>query len=153
MELFRLSQLKHGKTLSGKGASISGGRWNSPGVEVIYTAANRSLAMAEVAVHFTIAALPVGYMMMTIHVPDNISILEIDTKELPTGWNQFPPMKATQSIGDRFIQQGQTCLLKVPSAVTSGDFNYVLNPMHVEFKKIKITGFVPFPFDNRLFKK
>lgn len=153
MELFRLSQSKHGKTLSGKGASISGGRWNSPGVEVIYTAANRSLAMAEVAVHFTIATLPDGYMMMTILVPDNISISEVDTKELPTDWNQFPPLKATHAIGDRFIQEGKTCLLKVPSAVTQGDFNFLLNPVHAEFKKIKITGFDPFPFDNRIFKK
>ena len=153
MEVFRLSQLKHGKTLSGKGASISGGRWNSPGTTVIYTAANRSLAMAEVAVHFSIATLPEGYMMMTIQVPDNISISEVDSIELPIGWNQFPPLKATQSIGDRFIQEGKTCLLKVPSAVTSGDFNYLLNPMHVEFKKIKITGYDPFPFDNRMFKK
>lgn len=152
MELFRLSQLKHGKTLSGKGASISGGRWNSPGVEVIYTAANRSLAMAEVAVHLSIATLPDGYMMMTIQMPDNISISEIDAIELPTDWNQFPPLKATQLIGDRFIQEGKTCLLKVPSAVTSGDFNYLINPTHPEFKKIKISGYDPFPFDRRLFK-
>ena len=153
MELFRLSQSKHGKTLSGKGASISGGRWNSPDVEVIYTAANRSLAMAEVAVHLTIATLPDGYMMMTIHVPDNMAISEVDTKELPTDWNQFPPLKATQSIGDRFIREGKTCLLKVPSAVTQGDFNILLNPLHDEFKKIKITGFDPFPFDKRMFKE
>lgn len=151
MQVYRLSRAMHGRALSGKGASISGGRWNSPGIEVIYTAANRSLAMAEVAVHFSIATLPEGYMMMTIQVPDTISISEVDAKELPTDWNQFPSLKSTQSIGDRFVQEGKTCLLKVPSAVTSGDFNYLLNPMHAEFNKIKITGFDPFPFDNRLF--
>jgi len=153
MELFRLSQLKHGKTLSGKGASISGGRWNSPGVEVIYTAANRSLATAEVAVHLSIATLPDGYMMMTIQMPDNISISEIDAIELPTDWNQFPALKATQSIGDRFIKEGKTCLLKAPSAVTQGDFNFLVNPLHADFKKIKITGFDLFPFDRRMFKE
>ena len=153
MELFRLTQSKHGKTLSGKGAAISGGRWNTPGTEMIYSAGNRSLAMAEVAVHFSIATLPAGYMMMTIQVPDAISVSDIDSKPLPIDWNQFPPLRAMQLIGDRFIQEGKSCLLKVPSAVTNGDFNYLLNPMHADFKKIKIIGYDLFPFNNRLFKK
>lgn len=152
MELYRLSRDIHGKVLSGKGASITGGRWNSPGTEIIYTAANRSLAMAEVAVHFSIATLPAGYMMMTLHVPDTVSITEADIKTLPEGWNQFPPLKQTQVFGDQFITDGKTCLLKVPSAVTQGDFNFLINPLHPEFRKIKITGYEPFPFDRRLFR-
>lgn len=152
MELYRLSRDIHGKVLSGKGASIRGGRWNSPGTEIIYTAANRSLAMAEVAVHFSIATLPAGYMMMTLQVPDTVSINEADIKTLPEGWNQFPPLKETQLLGDQFIIDGKTCLLKVPSAVTQGDFNYLINPLHPEFKKIKIIGYEQFPFDRRLFR-
>ena len=153
MDFYRLTREKYGKILDGKGASIMGGRWNNPGTEIIYTAANRSLAMAEVAVHFSIATLPVDYMMMVIQVPDTISVIELDIKVLPPNWNQFPHVKATQSIGDLFIKEGKTCLLKVPSAVTTGDFNYLINPAHPEFKKIKISGFDPFQFDNRLFKK
>jgi RES domain-containing protein len=152
MDLYRLSRDIHGKVLSGKGASISGGRWNSPGIEIIYTASNRSLAMAEIAVHFSLATLPAGYMMMTIYVPDSVSIAEVDSKTLPEGWNQFPPIKQTQIIGDQFITGSDKCLLKVPSAVTQGDFNFLINPRHPEFKKIKITGYDPFPFDKRLFK-
>jgi RES domain-containing protein len=152
MELYRLSRDIHGKVLSGKGASISGGRWNSPGTEIIYTAANRSLAMAEVAVHFSIATLPAGYMMMTLYVPEIVSVTEVDIKTLPEGWNQFPPLKQTQLFGDQFITDGKRCLLKVPSAVTQGDFNFLINPLHPEFKKIKITEYEPFPFDRRLFK-
>lgn len=152
MELYRLSREIHGKVLSGKCASISGGRWNSPGTEIIYTAANRSLAMAEVAVHFSIATLPAGYMMMTLQVPDSVSVVEADIKTLPEGWNQFPPLKETQQYGDHFITDGTACLLKVPSAVTQGDFNFLINPMHAEFKKIKIIGYETFPFDRRLFK-
>ena len=129
-----------------------GGRWNSPGTEVIYTAANRSLAMAEVAVHLSIATLPEDYMMMSLMVPKIISTTEFNVEKLPPGWNQHPPIIATQSIGDLFIKKGKTCLLKVPSAVTPGDFNYLINPVHPDFKKIKITGYDPFPFDRRLFK-
>lgn len=152
MEVFRLSKEMYGRTLSGIGASKQGGRWNSRGTEIIYTAANRSLAMAEVAVHMAIGNLPNGFMMMTIHIPDDISqaTLKIDT--LPTNWNQFPPLKATQQLGDQFIMDGLTCLLKVPSAVTQGDFNFLINPLHAEFHKIKISGYEPFPFDRRLFR-
>jgi RES domain-containing protein len=152
MEVFRLSREIHGRILSGIGASKNGGRWNSPGTEIIYTAANRSLAMAEVAVHLTIGNLPEGFMMMTIDIPDNTSIIELEIKTLPPLWNQFPPLKETQRYGDQFIAAGKACVLKVPSAVTKGDFNFLLNPMHSAFKKIRITGFDPFPFDRRLFR-
>ena len=152
MELYRLTRDLHGKVLSGKGASISGGRWNSPGTEIIYTAANRSLAMAEVAVHFSIATLPAGYMMMTLTLPDSLSVSVTEPDTLPAGWNQYPPLKETQQYGDQFIKDGKTCLLKVPSAVTQGDFNFLINPGHPEFRQIKISGYDPFPFDRRLFK-
>ena len=91
MEVFRLSRAMHGRTLSGKGASMQGGRWNSPGIEIIYTSANRSLAMTEVVVHFTIGSLPEGFMMVTIDIPENTSINEVDVETLPLDWNQYPP--------------------------------------------------------------
>ena len=80
MEVYRLSREKFANTLSGKGSAIKGARWNSVGVEIIYTAANRSLAMAEIAVHFTLATLPVDYVMITIFIPDNISFQKIAVK-------------------------------------------------------------------------
>lgn len=90
MEVFRLSRAIHGKKLSGKGASAQGGRWNSTGTEIIYTSANRSLAMTEVVVHLNIGSLPEGFMMVTIDVPDITSIIEVDMDTLPSDWNQFP---------------------------------------------------------------
>ncbi len=152
MDLFRLSPSKHGRLLSGKGASISGARWNSIGTEIIYTSANRSLAIAEVIVHLSLATMPAGYMMMTIKVPDTTSLLEIHTKDLPADWNQWPLLEETQAIGDQFIMDSNSCLLKVPSAVAPGDFNYLINPFHHEFPGIKIVEYEKFPFDKRLFK-
>jgi RES domain-containing protein len=78
MEAYRLSREMYASTLSGKGAAIKGARWNSIGVEMIYTASNRSLAMAEVAVHFTLATLPSDYMMITIFIPDDISLSKVE---------------------------------------------------------------------------
>lgn len=138
--------------LSGKGAAIKGGRWNSIGVEMIYTAANRSLAMAEVAVHFTLATVPDDYVMMTIQIPDNISAHKISERELPANWNQFPHPPTTQKIGDSFILSNQHCILWIPSVVTQGDYNILINPAHREFAKIKVIQTEPFPFDHRILK-
>jgi RES domain-containing protein len=152
MELFRLSREIYADVLSGKGAAKKGARWNSPGVELIYTAGNRSLAMAEVAVHFTLATLPEDYMMLIIYVPDNISLKKLSEKDLPEFWNTFPHSLSTQIIGDQFVNQMGFCILQVPSAVTYGDYNFLINPHHPESKKIKITSSEKFPFDKRIFK-
>ena len=152
MRVFRLSKRKYSKELNGKGAAKSGNRWNSKGTEIIYTAESRALAMAEVAVHLTIATLPRDYVMIEIEIPNNIKVKELDLKVLDEDWNNHPPNSITQKIGDNFIDSLDGCLLKVPSAVVQGDFNYLINPYHSDFKKIKIIEITDFPFDKRIFK-
>lgn len=152
MEVYRLARRKFAQKLSGKGAAIKGARWNSPGVEMIYTAANRSLAMAEIAVHFTLATLPDDYILIAIFIPDDISLKKINAADLPGGWNAFPHPAATQFLGDDFITENKYCVLQIPSAVTQGDYNLLINPNHKEFKKIKIIAREKFPFDKRIFK-
>ncbi len=152
MEAYRLSREVYASTLSGKGAALKGARWNSIGVEIIYTASNRSLAMAEVAVHFTLATLPTDYMMVTIHVPDDISLQKLNVSDLPADWNTFPHPSTTQAIGDQFIADNKFCVLQIPSAVTQGDYNLLINPNHPDFKRLKIIDKDKFPFDKRIFK-
>jgi RES domain-containing protein len=152
MEAFRLSRKKYTRPLSGKGAAIKGARWNSTGVELIYAANNRSLAMAEVAVHFTLATLPDDYEMTTISIPDDIETRIISEKDLPADWKNFPHPSSTQKIGDDFVLENKYCILKIPSVITQGDFNILINPNHKDFKKIKIIKTEKFPFDKRVFK-
>jgi len=152
MEVYRLSKKKWASGLSGKGAALKGARWNSPGTEIIYTASNRSLAMAEVAVHLTLATLPDDYMMVTILIPDDVSLITIREKDLPRFWNSFPYLPVTQALGDNFIRENRYCLLKIQSAVTKGDFNILINPFHNDFSRISIISIEPFPFDKRIFK-
>lgn len=152
MEVYRLAREKFAHPLSGKGAAIKGARWNSIGVEMIYAAANRSLAMAEVAVHFTLATLPADYVMMTLFVPDDISLKKLNRKDLPPDWMLFPHPVSTQAIGDAFVAENNYCVLQIPSAVTAGDYNFLVNPAHPEFKRIKIVSTDKFPFDKRIFK-
>jgi len=151
MEVFRLTREKYSGSLSGKGAALKGARWNSTGVELIYTASNRSLAMAEVAVHFTLATLPADYVMVIIHIPDNIKIKDISIKDLPPGWKDFPYPSTTQKFGDNFVSENKYCILKIPSVVTQGDFNLLLNTNHKDFSKIKIAKIEKFPFAQRIF--
>lgn len=152
MEVFRLSREKFSTPLSGVGAAIKGARWNSVGIEMIYTAANRSLAMAEVAVHFSISTIPEDYVMITIYIPDNISMKKIELSELQPNWNSFPHQQSTQGFGDKFILENRYCVLQIPSSVTQGDYNLLINPNHVEFKRISIIDIRKFSFDQRLFK-
>jgi RES domain-containing protein len=152
MEAYRLSREKYAATLSGKGAALRGARWNSIGVEMIYTASNRSLAMAEVAVHLTLATLPDDCLMLTIYLPDDISIQKLTSADLPTDWNRFPHPNSTQKVGDKFIAENKYCVLEIPSVVTQGDFNLLINPFHAEFSGVKIIDQARFPFDERIFR-
>lgn len=151
MKVFRLSKKKYSEELSGKGAAKFGNRWNSKGTEMIYSAESRALEMAEVAVHLSIATLPSDFVMMEIDIPNDIKVKILDSIDLPDYWNVHPPNSSTQKLGDSFIDEMDFCVFKVPSVVVQGDFNYLINPYHKQFKKIKIVEISNFPFDRRMF--
>ena len=152
MLVFRLTREKYAGSLSGKGAALKGARWNSTGVELVYSSGNRSLAMAELAVHFSLATLPGSFVMLEILIPEDITMIELTVEQLPEEWKDFPFPSSTQKFGDRFVSENKYCVLKVPSAVTQGDHNYLINPRHPDFSQIKIIRKEKFPLDKRIFK-
>jgi len=149
MFVYCLTKQKYAGTLSGKGAAMSVNRWNSKGVEMIYTAESRALALVEVLVHLPLQLVPSDFMMMRIEIPDSIKLEKLDINLLPANWHSFPYMTKTQYLGDRFIAEKKAVVLKVPSAIVSGDFNYLINPYHPDFNKIKILEVSPFLFNGR----
>jgi len=153
MIVFRLSKSKYAGDLSGKGAEKSGGRWNSKGIALVYTSASRALCTTEIAVHTPLGNLPLDYRLITIEIPDDIQQKETVASELANDWNSIPPSYSTREIGDKFVAERKYLVLKVPSVVVPGDYNYLLNPNHPEFDKIKIMSIEPFNFDERLFIK
>jgi RES domain-containing protein len=153
MIVYRLARSKYINDLSGIGARLAGGRWNSKGLSLVYTSSSRALCMAEIAVHLPLGILPRDYCLAQILIPDSIIIESLDIKKLPKGWNQFPLIAATQKMGDKFILDHKHPVLRVPSAVVQGDFNYLINPLHAGMKKIKIQDTEPFTFDQRFFKR
>lgn len=152
MIVFRISKGKYKTDLSGTGAELYGGRWNNKGTKLIYTASSRALAMSEVAVHVPFNKLPKDYFLISIEVPDTkLSVItEEDLKGLD--WKSNPPSYPTQDMGDKFVEEGKTLMLQVPSAVVSGDYNILLNPLHKEILNVKIQSVAAFEFDKRLFK-
>ncbi|MCK4663244.1 MAG: RES family NAD+ phosphorylase [Bacteroidales bacterium] len=153
MIVYRLAKSKYSKDLSGKGAEISGGRWNSKGTQIIYTSESRALCVAEIAVHMNISIVPNDYNIISIEIPNDIEKKELLINKLPDGWNSFPYSNSTQLIGDSFIDSDKYLVLKVPSAVVQGDYNYLINPYHKNFKKIKLLEIESFKFNSRLFNK
>ena len=150
MIVYRLSRSKYADDLSGRGAELTGGRWNSKGVPVLYTGENISLCMAEVAVHMPLGIVPLDYFLVTIEIPDE-EIEELSKDILPDYWREVLKIDDTQKIGDNFFENSNKMILKVPSAVVLFEFNYLVNPNHKKFNQVKILKTEPFQFDKRLF--
>ena len=153
MIVYRLAKAKHSEVLSGKGAELTGGRWNSKGIQMIYTSESRALCTAEIAIHMPLGILPSDYKIITIDIPETIKIIELTNTKLPSDWKSVPHPGSTQKIGDDFILKNEGAVLKVPSVVVPGDFNYLLNPFYNEFQQISIIKIESFEFDKRLFAK
>ena len=152
MIVYRLSKTQFANDLSGRGAELAGGRWNSKGLAMLYTSASRALCATEVAVHTPLGIVPKDYAIVEIVVPDD-SLEEIKVANLPKNWREFPHSQSTKNIGDLFLKNCTSLILKVPSAVVSGDYNFLINPFHPDFAKVKILQKEAFEFDRRLFVK
>lgn len=148
MHVYRIANCKYIDDLSGKGAAMYGGRWNSKDTYMVYTAQSAALALLETVVH--IGKLPEnGFCIISLSVPDN-DLQTISIEDLPAGWTQYPPPDKLKAIGDKFIWEGKKPALKVPSVIVPEEFNILLNPAHADFKKVKITGQRSISIDERL---
>ena len=156
IEAYRISKESDStKAFSGQGAKDWGGRWNSKGVAVVYTAAHRSLSILEVLVHVKGGA---GMGRPTISAPfyvyvvafDESLLEELPISSLPAGWNSEPPTAASQSLGDAWALAANSAVLSVPSVIVPEERNYILNPNHPRFPEIQIEVPVVCSVDPRL---
>lgn len=153
MIVYRLSRGPYRNDLSGRGAEIAGGRWNSKGTAILYTSESIALCTVEVAVHMPLGIVPKDYYLVRIEIQNAASIKELPEAELPADWKSFPHANSTQELGDAFVQEAAQLVLKVPSATVQGTYNYLLNPRHPDFHQVKVLDSVLFEFDKRLFVK
>jgi RES domain-containing protein len=147
-EAWRIVKVKHAATaFDGEGARLNGGRWNSVGVRVVYVSTTKSLAALETLVHLK---LPVISKYVAIPLQFEDALVEIfPTATLTAGWDAEPPSLISQQIGDEWTKNARSALLAVPSVITR-ETNFLINPAHPDFPKIKIGKPEPFTFDPRL---
>jgi RES domain-containing protein len=148
---WRLVKTRYADTaFSGLGARLAGGRWNHPGIAVVYVSNTLALAVLELFVHLDrrsraalrLVAIPVG-------IPDE---LVSGRPDLPRGWRAEPPPTSTKDLGTAWLRSGGSCALRVPSAIVPVEDNLMLDPAHPDFSKIDIGSPEPFSLDPRLWK-
>ncbi len=148
---FRLCKTKHLATaLTGEGARLNGGRWNSPGRPVVYAASSLSLATLEVLVHLEDPeAFARLFSWFRLEIPTD-AIARLDLDALPDGWADGETNIASRAIGDDWLRSGETLALVVPSVVTPDEWNYLINPAHPRFAEIRAGERRPFRPHPRL---
>ncbi|VGO16751.1 hypothetical protein PDESU_05343 [Pontiella desulfatans] len=136
---------------SGEGARLFGGRWNPVGVPVVYAAESKALAALEILVHVDDAELLGDYLCMPVSF-DKRMLSVLGFEDLPGDWRDCPPPASTQGLGDRWVRGQSSVVLEVPSVLIPGESNYLINPRHPNFGKLRIGAPEPFEFDPRLLK-
>ena len=147
MEVYRITLAKYAGQLIAPGTEA---RWNSRGYFVIYTAGSRALACLENLVHRDSEGLKSIFKVIVINIPDEVEITTITETGLPENWTKSNKLHHTRQIGNTWLSSQTSCVLKVPSAVIKGEFNFLINPAHPSFSKIKIKALEEFEFDSRL---
>lgn len=155
MRLWRVSA--HAK-FDGEGARRFGGRWNRPGTSVIYAAATLALATLEFLVHVARDAAPAEVAAHYADIPDDVALDRLDDERLPDGWRRYPAPEELQDLGTQWVTAGSSLLLSVPTAVLGvppqvvvAERNYLVNPAHADFARVRARA-VRLSLDPRMWK-
>ncbi|PYJ28216.1 MAG: hypothetical protein DME90_08435 [Verrucomicrobia bacterium] len=150
---WRIVRASREKTaFTGEGPWRYGGRWNSPGVGVVYVSEHQSTAALEVFVNRTPFILEEKYKAFRLEWPDHLTEI-FPVKNLPANWRVHPPPIETREIGDRWVQERRSVVFALPSTISPADKNFLLNPEHSDFKRIRIASPIDFDFDPRLLSR
>ena len=138
--------------LSGKGAEITGGRWNDKGTPVVYTSANRALAALETIVHLNAGGLPLNRYLIEVTIPDMVwdAAELIDSISAPVGWDAEPASKTSSDFGTRWARSNSSLLLRVPSVLVPEESNVLINPRHPDIVKVTARKVRKWLYDARI---
>jgi RES domain-containing protein len=151
VRLYRLIKKKYARhALAGRGGLEADGRWHTAGRPVVYLASSEALAVLEVRVHLG-SILPADpCALLTLEWPERL--LEAHPrKRWPRKWDAAPFVESTQRLGDRWLTEGRSAALRVPSALSGSDFNVLLNPSHPDARRARTVSRARYDFDVRLF--
>ena len=134
--------------LSGEGAKLNGGRWNSPGMSMVYLSGSRALAALELLVHLTTPETRmIPRVLVTVSIPPELIGGRLWTAP---GWQEEPPGRNSTDQGDDWLRTTSTAAVRAPSVLVPEEDNILLNPLHPEFSKVTILESRTFSYDPRL---
>ena len=149
MIVYRISKTRYANDLAGEGARLNGGRWNHKLTPCVYTSESRALAVLEYTVNVNIEDIPRALSLAVIQIPDK-GILSLSIDKLPGNWRDFPSPASTKDFGTQLLKAAKHAIIKIPSAVIPGEFNYLLNPLHRSSDQFKILEVQDFVYDVRI---
>lgn len=148
---YRIVKARHARTaLSGEGARIAGGRWNRPGDAAVYASASLALAAIETFVHLGEDAVHLRFVAFRIDIPDNVPVTRC--RRPPAHWRAEPPDESSMRYGSNWLRRGRTAVLEVPSVIVPSERNFLLNPAHPDFARLRVSKPTTFAFDPRMWK-
>jgi RES domain-containing protein len=149
MTVYRFAAASYSNDISGEGARLYGGRWNSIGIPVVYTSQTISLSLLEMLIHTGNYEEIKSKKLVSISIPEH-GMERLPVAGLPKNWQS--DIDYCRDIGDSFLTSGKSLLLSVPSAIVPEEMNILINPRHPLFKKISVVSARGFNFDSRMFK-
>ena len=135
----------------GTGAKMTGGRWNSPGVPLLYCASSVSLAVLETLSHLQTSDLPFNRCVVRIDIPDELWLNRLRLTPLPGAWNVVPHGISSALAGDAWAASLSSTLLEVPSVIVPEEINILINPQHPDCAHITATTVRRWEYDPRFF--
>lgn len=148
MYLYRIANCRYIRDLTGTGGLYAAGRWHNKGTRILYFSEHISLAKLEVLVNTSF--IPKGVCLLTVTVPEEIQIEEIDIAKLPNDWDAYPYVEDLKRFTSEWVTSQKSAILKVPSAQSPHEFNYLVNPLHTDINKLAIESVEVIKFDQRL---
>ena len=151
--VWRLASARYGdRAFDGEGARLYGGRWNHPGIAVVYCSATLSLAAIEYFVHVEPGLAPPDLVDVAADLPGGLDAETLEVEALPASWRTYPAPEKLRDLGTGWVRSARTAVLLVPSSVIPHEMNVLLNPVHPDFARIHVRAAEPFSFDPRLWK-
>ena len=151
LTVFRLGKHAYRAQLfSGQGGLYASGRWTPRGRPVVYTSASISLAVLEYTVNYRRRGWVPATVLGRATIPASVRVEAVSIDDLPANWFAADPPPQLQRIGAEWLERGESAVFKVPSAIVVEEWNYLLNPLHRAFKKLRLSAPKPYSFDRRV---
>jgi len=151
LTIFRLGKYAHRAELfSGQGGLYASGRWTPRGRPIVYTSATISLAVLEYTVNYRRRGWVPATVLGRVTIPATVRVETVAVDDLPPKWFAADPPPQLRGIGWDWFERGESAVLKAPSAIVIEEWNYLLNPLHADFKSFTCSQPEPFGFDRRL---